>query len=153
MVDSLESPFQFERQPTHGILSLNPLINDGQWGTVTEVGNEILAQLETMLAPALVIDLSRLSYIGSSQVALLVRVWKSLKKLHGRMAVECPCDSVREILCTAGLRSLWEIADTRDAALVAVGIPRAPTRPSTSRWSLFGFGALWPATHTPMAAK
>lgn len=152
-MDSLESPFQFERQPTHGILSLNPLINDGQWGTVTEVGNEILAQLETMLAPALVIDLSRLNYIGSSQVALLVRVWKSLRKLQGRMAVECPCEMVREILCTAGLRSLWEIADTRDAALIAVGVPRTPVRPTPSRWSWLRLGSLWPVTPRVASAK
>lgn len=152
-MDSLESPFQFECQPTHGILSLNPLINDGQWGTVTEVGNEILAQLDTMLAPALVVDLSRLTYIGSPQVALLVRVWKSLKKLQGRMSVECPCDLIREVLNTAGLRSLWEIADTRDAALLAVGVPRTPVRPTTSRWGWLRLGSLWPITPSVASAK
>lgn len=152
-MDSLESPFQFESQPTHGILLLNPLINDGQWGTVTEVGNEILAQLETMLAPALVVDLSRLNYIGSPQVALLVRVWKSLKKLQGRMAVECPCEMIREILCTAGLRSLWEITDTRDAALIAVGVPRTPVRPILSRWSWLRLGSFWPVTPRVANAK
>ncbi len=151
-MDSLESPFQFERQPTHGILLLNPLINDGQWGTVTEVGNEILAQLETLLSPALVVDLSRLTYIGSSQVALLVRVWKSLKRLQGRMSVECPSEEVSEVLSTAGLRTLWAIVETRDAALAAVGVSNA-IRPVAPKRSWLDFRSLWPFSPGPAVAK
>lgn len=151
-MDSLESPFQIERHSTHGILSFYPLINDGQWGTVNEVGNEILAQLETLLAPALVVDLSRLDYVGSSQVALLVRVWKSLKKVQGRMAVECPSDSVREILCTVGLKSLWAIETTREAALTAVGVTNT-VRPVAATRGWFDWRALWVATPQPMTAK
>lgn len=145
MVDSWESPFQFERHATHGVLHLNPLINDGKWGTVTEVGHEILAQLDTLLVPAVVIDLSRLNYIGSPQVALLVRVWKSLKKLRGRMAVVCSCDTIDETLSTAGLRSLWAIVDTREAALTAVGVP-LPARPPVSRRKWLDLRTLWPFT-------
>ncbi len=142
-MDSLESPFQFERHATHGILLLNPLINDGQWGAVAEVGNEILEQLESLLAPALVIDLSRLTYIGSPQVALLVRVWKSIKRFHGRMSIECPSEMVTEVLCTAGLRSLWAIVETREAALAAVGVPMT-MRPTSSKRSWLDFRSLWP---------
>lgn len=149
-MDSIESPFQFERQSTHGILALNPLINDGQWGTVTEVGNEILPQLETLSSPSVVIDLSRLNYIGSPQVALLVRVWKSLKKLQGRMAIACPNETVRDILHTAGLRSLWAIVDTHDAALTALGVPCSPQPKAESR-SWFDLSLFWPAAKTAEA--
>ncbi len=123
-MDSLESPYHFERHATHGVVSLNPLINEGQWGTVTEVGNEILTHLETLPGQVLVVDLSRLKYIGSPQLALLVRLWKSLKQRQGRMSVQCPSDIIREILTAAGMRSLWQIVDTRDAALDAIGVAR-----------------------------
>ncbi len=134
-MDSIESPFDFERHPHHAVVLFNPLINEGQWGTVIEVGHEILVQLENRPGQALVVDLSRLSYIGSPQVALLVRLWKSLKRIQGRMCVACPAGTVRDSLSTTGLNSLWQIVATRDAALAAVGVsPELPVSPSPWNW-------------------
>lgn len=141
-MDSIESPFQFERHSNHGVVLLNPMINEGQWGTVTEVGNEILVHMETLPGQALVVDLSRLNYIGSPQVALLVRLWKSLKRFQGRMSVECPSATIREILSTAGLRALWQIVETREAAMTAVGIAHVPP-PAPSRWDWLRSGSNW----------
>lgn len=137
-MDSFEFPFHFERHANHGVLSLNPLINEGQWGTVIEVGSEILVHMQTLPGPALIVNLSRLNYIGSPQVALLVRMWKSLKKTQGRMAVECPSAMVCDVLTTAGLRSLWQIVETRSAALEAVGIRhRHPALSNLWNWLPF----------------
>lgn len=127
-----EAPYQFECGDTYSVLSLYPLINDGQWGNVSQVGTEILTRLENLKSPALIVDLSPLDYMGSAQVALLVRVWKSLKKIHGRMVVQCPGQMVREVLAIAGLKALWDIVETRDAALMSLGLNSStPTsRPS-----------------------
>lgn len=141
-MDSLESPFHFERHANHGVVKFNPLINEGQWGTVIEVGHEILVHLNDLPGQALVVDLSRLDYIGSPQVALLVRMWKSLKKFQGRMSIECPAGTVHDALSTAGLRSLWQIVETRDAALAAVGV----TGVSSAKylpWNWFRFRSGW----------
>ncbi|MDB5387106.1 MAG: Sulfate transporter/antisigma-factor antagonist [Planctomycetaceae bacterium] len=135
-VESHESPYQFDRFSNYASLTLNPLINEGQWSNVSEVGNEILNQIQGLAVPSLVVDLSRLNYMGSPQLALLVRIWKSLKKLPGQMAVHCPSPAVREILCTAGLRSLWDIVETHDAALKSLGVPLKP-RPAISVWNWF----------------
>ena len=136
-VDSLESPFHFERHLQHAVVAFNPLINEGQWGTVMQVGHEILLHVGNQPNQALVVDLSRLTYIGSPQVALLVRLWKSVKKSNGRMSVECPNDTVCDALSIAGLHSLWQIVATRDAALNAIGIvPPAPTTDSAWNWIL-----------------
>ena len=141
-MDSLESPFHFERHSNHAVVLFNPLINEGQWGTVIEVGQEILAHLGNLPGQALVVDLSRLSHIGSPQVALLVRLWKSLKKFQGRMSVECPVGTVRDSLSTAGLRSLWPIVESRDAALDAVGVAQVLPA-SDSPWSWFRTRSRW----------
>ena len=143
-VDSLESPFHFERHENHGVVSFNPMINEGQWGTVMEVGHEILTHLENLPGPALVVDLSRLTYIGSPQVALLVRLWKSLKRVAGRMSVVCPPGTVRDSLSTAGLRSLWQIVETRQLALAAVGVEveKVPAA-SFSPWNWFRVSSNW----------
>lgn len=120
-MESFESPYQFDRHKNHAVLTLNPLINEGEWSNVSEVGNEILTQLQGQ-TPCLIVDLSRLEYMGSPQVALLVRLWKSLKKTSGRMAVQYRSPVVRDILATSGLGQLWDIADSREAALKALGL-------------------------------
>lgn len=122
MVDSSEAPYRFEDRETYSVLALYPLINEGQWGNVSEVGGEIVGRLKSLRKPALVIDLSPLEYMGSAQVALLVRIWKSLKQINGRMVVQCPGEMVREVLALAGLKSLWNIVDTREAALQSLSI-------------------------------
>lgn len=122
MVDSSEAPYQFEVLDSYSILSFYPLINEGQWGNVSEVGTEILNRLESIRSPSVVVDLSPLDYMGSAQVALLVRIWKSLKKMQGKMVVQCPGAMVREVLTIAGLKSLWNIVETREAALKALNI-------------------------------
>jgi anti-anti-sigma factor len=129
-VESTEAPYGLEQFETHFVLTLNPLINDGQWGNVSQVGTEIIDRLEAARVPKLLVDLGPLEYMGSAQVALLVRVWKSLKKVNGRMAVHCPHEMVREVLSIAGLKALWEITPTNEAALHSLGVP-VRTRTST----------------------
>lgn len=122
MVDSSEAPYRFETLDAYSVLSFYPLINEGQWGNVSEVGTEILNRLESIRSPAVVVDLSPLDYMGSAQVALLVRIWKSLKKMQGKMVVQCPGAMVREVLTIAGLKSLWNIVETREAALKSLNV-------------------------------
>lgn len=126
-METREAPYQFEHRDTHAVLVLYPLINEGQWGNVSEVGTEIVGRLESSKSPSLIVDLSPLDYMGSAQVALLVRVWKSLKQNEGKMVVQCPGEMVREVLTIAGLKSLWSIVETRDAALGELGLQGAGT--------------------------
>ncbi|MFO1019752.1 MAG: STAS domain-containing protein [Planctomycetales bacterium] len=142
MVDSSEAPYRFETLDTYSILSFYPLINEGQWGNVSEVGTEILNRLETIRSPAVVVDLSPLDYMGSAQVALLVRIWKSLKKMQGKMVVQCPGAMVREVLTIAGLKSLWNIVETREAALKSLNISERSLTMSTAPGAASGLGTL-----------
>lgn len=142
MVDSSEAPYRFEMLDSYSVLSFYPLINEGQWGNVSEVGTEILNRLETIRSPAVVVDLSPLDYMGSAQVALLVRIWKSLKKMQGKMVVQCPGAMVREVLTIAGLKSLWNIVETREAALKSLNVSERSVVLSSSSGAPSSLGTL-----------
>ena len=145
-MDSSEAPFRFENCGTHFVLVLYPPIVDGQWGNVSEVGTEILGRLEAFPNPVLIVDLSPLEYMGSAQVALLVRIWKAVRPRHGKMVIQSPAGTVREVLQIAGLRALWQIVDTRSEALAEFNLAQnEASRPSLyGPWiallSLFGAG-------------
>lgn len=142
MVDSSEAPYRFEMLDSYSVLSFYPLINEGQWGNVSEVGTEILNRLETIRSPAVVVDLSPLDYMGSAQVALLVRIWKSLKKMQGKMVVQCPGAMVREVLTIAGLKSLWNIVETREAALKSLNVSERSVTLSSATGAPSSLGTL-----------
>jgi|GEM_PF-1014385 len=129
-VDMSEAPYRFDAASDHYVLTLYPLINEGQWGNVSQVGAELVARLEALDRPNLIVDLSPLSYMGSAQVALLVRLWKALKKNGGRMALQCPHEMVREVLAIAGLKSIWYVVDTRREAIDALDL--SPLSPGDS---------------------
>jgi hypothetical protein len=54
-------------------------------------------------------------------VALIVRLWKSVKDRNGRMVVVNQHELVREVLRLAGLEQVWSIVATREEAVAALG--------------------------------
>lgn len=136
MVQKLPT-FDFQILPDHNQLTIYAGLNEASWGDVVSVGTSILDRLEQARTAKLLVDLSQLNYMGSSQVALLVRVWKVLKARDGQVAVQVKSDIVHKVLTIAGLHTLWDIVPTRAAAQRALGIrvtaePRAVTRPAGS---------------------
>ena len=117
-----ESPYRFESSEGYSVISLQPELNDAQWADFERIGTEILEKLNTMQTPAFLIDLSSLSYMGSAMVALIVRVWKSIKERNGRMVVVNQHDMVYEVMKLAGLHTVWTIVETRDEAIRALGV-------------------------------
>ncbi len=125
-----DAPYTMEKSRGQFVLCLLPKLNEVQWGDVQQVGNEILPDLESVRSPALLVDLSQLDYMGSSMVALLVRLWKSVQAKNGRMVVQSEQKMVTEVLNIAGLNSLWEVVPSREEALTA--LKHAPAAGSSS---------------------
>ena len=67
--------------------------------------------------PALVIDLSRTRFIGSSFLGVLMRAWKRLRDRDGRMAICCVPTNCAEVLRVSKLDSVWNIYATREEAV------------------------------------
>lgn len=117
-----ESPYRFESAEGYSVVSLQPELNDAQWSDFEKIGTEILEKLNSMQTPAFLIDLSSLSYMGSAMVALIVRVWKSIRERNGRMVVVNQHEMVFEVMKLAGLHNVWTIVGTRDEAVRALGM-------------------------------
>lgn len=72
--------------------------------------------------PRVLIDLSHVEFFSSSFIEVLFRVWNRIKgKEGGRFAICCLQPYCREILEVTNLDKVWELFETREAALDAMG--------------------------------
>jgi anti-anti-sigma factor len=120
-VDAAKS-YEFERQPAFTRLALRAELNAFHWEDLQRSAQEILAELENGAHRVVIVDLTPLDYLGSAQLTLLVRIWKLLKGRDARMIVELKSPVVREVLKTAGLLNVWEVADSHAAAFEMLGL-------------------------------
>jgi anti-anti-sigma factor len=134
--------FEFERHPGYARLTLSPNLNAFQWADIERSAIEILAAVEEVKGSNFIVDLSSLDYLGSAQLALLVRVWKAIKASNGQMVVQVTTPVVREVMNTAGLGSLWQFAESRAEAfqLLELQPDGRPRMPMT--WPVIGLIAL-----------
>lgn len=125
----MESPYQFESGSGYSIIKFEPELNDVQWAEIDKIGSDILSRINGQPQPACLIDLTALNYMGSSMVALVVRLWKTVKEKKGRMAVVNQHEMVLEVLQLAGLDKVWTIVPTREEGLKQLG-KRGDTNPT-----------------------
>jgi anti-anti-sigma factor len=92
------------------------------WGDIDRVGNELIASVNGQSSPAWLIDLSRLEYMGSALVALVVRVWKAVQNGGGKVVVVCGGGMPQEVLRLAGLDKVWTIVSTYEDGLRKLGV-------------------------------
>jgi anti-anti-sigma factor len=120
-VDGVKA-YEFERQPEYWRLILGADQNAFHWEDLQQRSQEILAELTSGRYRAVIVDLTHLEYLGSAQLTVLVRIWKVIKERSGRMIIELKAPVVREVLKTAGLLNVWEVAESRDGALRMLGL-------------------------------
>lgn len=118
---STQLPYRLEIDNRRVIVSLLPELNEVPWADIEKVGSEILSKIQGLSSPNLLVDLCALNYIGSAQVALVVRMFKTVKEKNGKMVVANRDPMVLEVLTLAGLNKVWTIVDNRDRALSMLG--------------------------------
>lgn len=122
--------FQLETSGNRLILSLLPKLNKVAWADIDSIGAEILARLSSYSTPRVLVDLCQLDYMGSAQVALIVRIYKAVKEKSGLLVVANRHPVVQEVLTLAGLNKLWTIVGSREEGLRTLGgDPGRPTSP------------------------
>ncbi len=105
--------------------------------TVVEVGGEVelhsAGQLRDELVragasdnPCVVVDLSRVTFIDSTGLGVLVGAFKSVRE-RGALSLVCPQRSVRRVLEITGLTQVFPIFDTLEEAVASC----AKTTPSS----------------------
>ncbi|MFO0917064.1 MAG: STAS domain-containing protein [Planctomycetaceae bacterium] len=118
---SQQLPYRLEMENRRVIVSLQPELNEVPWSDIEKVGSEILEKLQNISNPNLLVDLCPLSYMGSAQVALVVRMFKSVKEKNGKMIVANQNPMVLEVLTLAGLNKVWTIVESRERGLAMLG--------------------------------
>lgn len=118
---STQLPYQIEIDNRRAVISLLPELNEVPWADIEKVGSEILGRIQSIPTPSLLVDLCALNYMGSAQVALVVRLFKMIKERNGKMVVANRHPMVLEVLTLAGLNKVWTIVDSRDRGLSMLG--------------------------------
>ena len=73
---------------------------------------EIIKEIESKKVNKIVFDLSKVKYIDSSAIGLLVTVLKYTKKNEGYLKLYNPTDEIKRILKLVNLSSFFETVNT-----------------------------------------
>jgi anti-anti-sigma factor len=87
---------------------------------VSEFSSQLTGAIELVNPPVLLLDLSDTTFIGSSFLGVLVRVWKRIRERNGRMALCHANELCSEVLHASKLDTIWNTYSTRDAAVRAL---------------------------------
>lgn len=117
------SAFTFVENPGHAVVDFNESLSDAKWEEIEAVGGTLKEKLAAMARPVFIVDLSQLTFMGSSIVALIVRLWKTSRERDGGMIVVNQDSVVKDVLDVAGLSRVWTIVATRDEANAIVSKP------------------------------
>lgn len=128
-VETATVPCEMLTRPDAVTVILRPAISHASWSDVEAFGANVRQELENRNAPACLVDLSQMTYMGSSLVALIVRIWKVIQTHGGKMVVLCPNPAVLDVIRLAGLDKIWTIAGEPDEALKKLGVRPASTQP------------------------
>lgn len=117
-----EAPYELTIHKSHAAIIIRPNLTDADWSEIKQAGDDILSQIHAQQPRKILIDLTPLDYIGSSLVALLVRCWKEARPQIQQLVVVSDSEVVREVLSLAGLARMWNVVETRQEAMDALGI-------------------------------
>ncbi|WP_437192752.1 STAS domain-containing protein [Planctomicrobium sp. SH527] len=116
------TPCELISQKEYVTVVLRPPVLQSSWTEIEEFGTGVRTNLEGRNAPACIIDLSTLTYMGSSIVALMVRIWKVVQARNGKMVVVCSHPTVKEVIHLAALDTVWPLVTDLRAAEKKLGI-------------------------------
>lgn len=116
--------YTFEPADGYAIVTLNPELHEAQWAAIDAVGTEFVKYFADKELTSVLVDLTKLDYMGSSMVALLVRMWKAAQATKGQMVVVNTSDMIGEVLQLAGLMSVWTIVDSREDGIHSLGFSK-----------------------------
>jgi len=118
-----DTDYHFQDHESHQVVIFPPELNDVQWDRIETIGNEVIAALEEITTPKVLMDIAALEYVGSAMVALVVRVGKAVRDQGGKMVVVNKHEQVFEVFRLARLESLWPIVGSEEEARIALGLP------------------------------
>ena len=84
---------------------------------------EILEQISSSGVTGLVVDLEQAPYFGSTMLGGLIKLWRSMTVVQGRLVLCNVSPGEHDMLSATRLDSVWGIYPTRAAAIEALRSP------------------------------
>lgn len=88
--------------------------------TAPQLKQQMISLLEEG-AREVVVDLSRVDYLDSTALGVLIGGLKRLREMDGNLALVCPSPRIRRVFEITGLDKIFDIYDTEDEAQTAAG--------------------------------
>ncbi len=82
-----------------------------------------LPQIESLLAEGerfILLNISRLRWINSTDIGLLVAAHRKVEELNGRFLIVGPNRRIKELMRVVGMLKLWEVFESEDDARAAL---------------------------------
>ncbi len=92
----------------------------GRFDTTGAILIEMPFNAITAEKPAIIVDLSQVTFLSSYGIRVLLVGAKTVKGKGGKLAILCPEGNVAKVLQAAGTSGLIPMFPTQDAALAAV---------------------------------
>jgi anti-anti-sigma factor len=108
----------------YAVISFPKELARAQLSEIREVGEKITDELSSLKIHHCLIDLSELDSMGSSLVATIVRIWKTMSEHEGRIVVIATNLGTREVLKVTGLNKIWTIASSYQEGVHALGFSK-----------------------------
>ncbi len=120
-----QQTFWFRHSDGFAVVKFPQELSHAHMEEVRNAGLKAIEHLSMVKSPKCLVDLSALSYMGSSMVASIVRIWKTVKEQDGRMVVVASNEQTVEVLKAAGLGKVWTIVGTTDEGMRNLGVSAA----------------------------
>ena len=143
------SGYEIKSHSDYTQILFQPAVNEMSWTDLEAAGRSASDTLSASKPSVVVADLSALSSLPEGFVAVLLRIWRSLDHGEQKFAVVATEDSVIGELKSAGLESMWPVADSMESAGAAIGVSAvAPTEGTAAPVTTSGHSAETPAPST-----
>lgn len=137
----MSTAYEFDASRHFASVALDNSLGESKWDAIEKAGNDLKAKIAELDRAIVLMDLSKLEFMGSSVVALIVKIWKDIEGRQGGMVVVSPNEMTMEVLEISGLTRLWPVVKSRDEAEDILSQPpyAAPTSTSTYLRMLLGW--------------
>ena len=132
----MSTAFEFDASRHFAAVALDNSLGESKWDAIEKAGNELKAKIAELDRAIVLMDLSKLEFMGSSVVALIVKIWKDSEGRQGGMVVVSPNEMTMEVLEISGLTKLWPGVRSRDEAEDILSQPPYATPSSASTFLL-----------------
>jgi anti-sigma B factor antagonist len=118
---SHDQSFRIERHGEIAVVTPSPKVEEMHETLIEQAAKMVVSALREDPPAGIVIDLTKVNYVGSVFVSFLLRCHMLAKKHGSEIVLAGASEPARELFRLLDLETLWAIYDTRQDAIEALG--------------------------------